>query len=375
MPHRHARRAFTLIELLVVIAIIGVLIALLLPAVQMAREAARRAQCSNNLKQIGLGLHNYLDAQHCFPTNGCYWRAGSSAADVTGGGFSTFGFLLPFVDQGTIFDMVNYNACGHPNGSSNTVMNTTAAKQRVSTYLCPSDEAVNIPDAATATYLDAGDGSYCVNNGWPRQSTGINGERQSPNWNTIWPIGNGFMGAHPSYINSVVDENFWIANFGSGGFRTPTGWVVSQKNVSDGLSKTAAYSERLINPYATVQDARRNLWYFGDGVTPKTQSQLAAGCAATTTTSSYGIYIGGSWITTLFEFGNAYQHLMTPNTRNCRYGASNTPTYSGNNSAISVSSQHPGGVNVLMGDGSVQFTSNSIDQGVWWAMGTRDGGD
>jgi len=371
MRHRRSH-GFTLIELLVVIAIIGVLIALLLPAVQQAREAARRAQCSNHLKQIGVALHNYLDTHQVFPSNGSYWRCGSAGgSDQTGGGFSTFGFLLPYIEQGQLADLLNFDGNGHPNGCDNTFRNYTVARTSIKSYVCPSDDAINLPPSTGATYLEAGDCSYAVNNGWPRQSTGYGGERGG-HTATNWPIGNGFMGAHPSFINPGVNEAFWITSIGCA---APFGWTVSQQNVSDGLSKTAAYSEHLINPGALVEDPRRNVWYWGDGLTPQTLPQMATGCTSTTTRSSASVYPGGSWISPLYWFANTYQHVLTPNTRNCRYGASDFTTYSGNNIAMTPSSNHPGGVNVLKGDGSVDFTSNSIDQKAWWALGSRNGND
>ena len=117
------RSGFTLIELLVVIAIIGVLIALLLPAVQQAREAARRTQCVSNLKQLGLAFHNYNDTFRCFPYSGSHYRC-----DVTfglGGGFSQFGFMLPFLEQGLLFDALNHTGNGSavPTGCGSAAMN------------------------------------------------------------------------------------------------------------------------------------------------------------------------------------------------------------------------------------------------------------
>src|SRR5262245_46746149 len=140
MVSRFRRRGFTLIELLVVIAIIGVLIALLLPAVQMAREAARRTQCVNHLKQFVLAVHNYQDAHRVFPSQGSYWRCGGGS-DWTGAGFSTFGLLLPFLDRSDIADRINYGMSGHPNGCPNTVTNQTAGRTKLGLFLCPSDDA------------------------------------------------------------------------------------------------------------------------------------------------------------------------------------------------------------------------------------------
>jgi prepilin-type N-terminal cleavage/methylation domain-containing protein/prepilin-type processing-associated H-X9-DG protein len=364
MVRRRRSSGFTLIELLVVIAIIGVLIALLLPAVQQAREAARRSQCTNNMKQIGVALHNYLDTHKVFPSQGSYWRC---TTDWVGGGFSTFGQLLPFMERDDLWNSLNHSGNGHPNGCANTFKNYTVAATTVSSFICPSDDAQH-PIASGV--LAAGDCSYTVNNGWPRQSTGINGEIAG-HTTSNWPPGNGFMGAHPSYIGPNLNEAFWIGL----GARAPFGWKVGERDITDGLSKTAAYSERLINPGQTVRDPRRNVWYFGDGVTPLTMQAFANGCTATTTSSSVSVYVGGSWLSPIGDFGNTYQHVLTPNTRNCRYGASSVHTYSGSNIAFSPSSQHAGGVNMLFADGSATFVQNSIDQKVWWALGTRSRND
>jgi prepilin-type N-terminal cleavage/methylation domain-containing protein len=123
MPHgRRSRRGFTLIELLVVIAIIAVLIALLLPAVQQARESARRTQCSNNLKQIGLAIHNYHDSDTRFPL---------SSIDSTLGRSGIFASILPYLDQGNTYQQYNFSL-----GNSDP-SNLTAVSQRIPAFLCP----------------------------------------------------------------------------------------------------------------------------------------------------------------------------------------------------------------------------------------------
>jgi len=372
MVARSRSRGFTLIELLVVIAIIGVLIALLLPAVQQAREAARRAKCVNNLKQIGLAAHNYLDTHKSFPSAGSYWRCGGGS-DWAGGGFSALGMILPLMDRSDLSDMINFGMNGNPNGCPNTAPNYTAARFKCGMYLCPSDEAFNLPPISGSPYQEAGDGSYAVNNGWPRQATGYNGERGGHSA-TSWPIGNGFAGIHPAYVSPGTNEVFWTTSL-SPPLHLPLGWVVKDKSFPDGLSKTAAFSERLINPGLIVRDPRRNYYVFGDGTTPRTLAQLADDCRLATTPFTNSFTIGASWLAPLSDYGNTYQHLMTPNTKNCRYGSSSNHTISGNNFAFTPSSSHPGGVNVLYGDGSVNFISNSIDQRTWWALGSRDGGD
>jgi len=366
MIKRSRSPGFTLIELLVVIAIIGVLISLLLPAVQMARQAARRAQCVNNMKQIGLALHNYIDAHKVFPPQGSHWTCGGSN-DWSGGGFSALTFMLPFFERADLSYSINFGMNGHPSGCPNTDANATALMVRIGGFLCPSDGARN---TGGATFYDAADGNYTGNNGWPRQATGQGTERGGHSA-TSWPIGNGFMGSIPAFLSPVSDEAFWIAS----GARSPFGWVVSLKSIADGTTKTAAYSERLINSSNIVKDTRRNLWYFGDGTTPRSLPQLVDACSVTTTTSSTSDMVGGSWMSSVADFGNVYQHMMPPNSRNCRYGSSAVQTYSGSNIAMTPSSNHGDGVNVLFADGSVNWVSSTIDRRAWWAMGSRDAND
>ena len=132
---------FTLVELLVVIAIIGILVGLLLPAVQAAREAARRMQCSNNLKQIGLALHNYHDGHRSFPKVWYYWNGNSNGTDKQPAGFySGLGWrvmILPFMEQGNLYNQFNFSLPIHSNVG--TPSNLSLVQTPVQTYLCPSD--------------------------------------------------------------------------------------------------------------------------------------------------------------------------------------------------------------------------------------------
>jgi len=366
-----------LIELLVVIAIIGVLIALLLPAVQAAREAARRTQCNNNLKQIGVACHVYLSSSNVFPMTGSYWRC--AAADGVGGGFSALASILPYMEKSELANAINWNMNGHPNGCDGTAPNLTVAMITISFYLCPSEDAKNdpalfvIPGATTPAIANGGDSSYVINNGWPRQSTGPNGERASNMTSKKLPPGNGFAGVMPSYLNSTgLTEAFWATL----DVYPVHGWTVGPRDISDGLSKTAAFSERLINPETITVDERRNVYFWGDGLTPDTLKNMALGCEQIGVASTASTpYIGGGWTSPVSICGNAYEHLLTPNKRHCRYGGSSNQTISGQNQALTAGSNHPGGVNMLFADGSVQFIQNSIDQVVYWGIGSRNGNE
>ncbi len=156
-----SRRAFTLIELLVVIAIIAILVALLLPAVQQAREAARRTQCKNNLKQIGLALHNYAEAMTRFPPGYVTYAAGTATTIATTPGWGWPAMLLPYLDQQNLYDQINFKL------PVQDPSNAAATSVFVSTFVCPSDSFPSGPfniysDAANTTLLlQAPPFSYC----------------------------------------------------------------------------------------------------------------------------------------------------------------------------------------------------------------------
>ena len=137
-----ARRGFTLIELLVVIAIIAVLIALLLPAVQSAREAARRIQCTNNLKQLGLALHNYITATGAMPpgvdTTTAYAKTSPPGSLSTWTSWSAQALLLPYVEQGPLYNAANFSWACCSSGVSDQI-NSTVSRTRIASFLCPSD--------------------------------------------------------------------------------------------------------------------------------------------------------------------------------------------------------------------------------------------
>ena len=148
MPKVNVRKkGFTMIELLVVIAIIAVLIALLLPAVQQAREAARRTQCKNNLKQMGLGLHNYESTYRVFPSSGESPMPGNTSITVFFPA-STFSLILPYIDQGPVYSLINFNQ--HYTDNANSIV---AGKTKITSFLCPSN-GITTPDAAGFGLVD-----------------------------------------------------------------------------------------------------------------------------------------------------------------------------------------------------------------------------
>jgi prepilin-type N-terminal cleavage/methylation domain-containing protein/prepilin-type processing-associated H-X9-DG protein len=308
---RRRRRGFTLIELLVVIAIIGVLIALLLPAVQAAREAARRTQCVNNLKQIALGMHNYLDARGALP--GAYLVYPTTE-------FSALSQALPQLEQSASFNALNFSLpYGDP--SNDTVRLTT-----VSSFICPSDYPNPIPSRGGQTNYMADMGSWIV---W-QASTG-------PNVNLSPP--NGVF-----YGNSST----------------------RLAEISDGLSNTAIFSERvladgsnaIVSPIADV---------FFSPAAPTTLDEAAQACQAVdinNLSNQFPLFMGAPWI----NGQHIFLHATPPNSRSCGFFISLR-------AVMPPSSRHPGGVNLALGDGSVRFIKDSINLATWRALGTRSGGE
>jgi prepilin-type N-terminal cleavage/methylation domain-containing protein len=202
MQLSHRRRGFTLIELLVVIAIIAVLISLLLPAVQSAREAARRAQCTNNLKQIGLAVHNYLSSNNSLPPAYIPYGVGPGGTN-TGQSFSGLARMLPFLEQNSIYNAINFNVSARWGASGNDIVssmngstadcdewgliNASATGNQITSFLCPSDtELANLTGfifVPGGTSQLVGRHNYPMNGGTnPFASGSLNGAVYVPNW-------------------------------------------------------------------------------------------------------------------------------------------------------------------------------------------------
>lgn len=362
-----ARLAFTLVELLVVIAIIGVLVGLLLPAVQAAREAARRMQCSNNLKQLGLAVHNYESSHQAFPLT---TTGPSQVTPHLGSGFySWLTMVLPQIEQTPLYNSIQFGESMVDSKSfasssdyrlltiSDSHPNALAAATRVSTFLCPSDSI-----SMTSTLGSAGPapGSYAGNVGWVRGTTGISGHALSLSKSN---------GAMP-FVNPAK----------------PDAWQVPKikfNSFSDGTSNTALISERLVNNAEAVRGP------FGTQLqgptTPATLSFCAGGGSQTRSLPRWVTYCGSvsvsdatytlphgrSWISGWTLAANLYMHVMPINSRNCHlYGGEDDGA-----NIVSASSNHFGGAQTVFADGHVAFVSDNIDPVVWWSIGSRNGGE
>jgi prepilin-type N-terminal cleavage/methylation domain-containing protein/prepilin-type processing-associated H-X9-DG protein len=319
------RTAFTLVELLVVIAIIGTLIALLLPAIQSAREAARRLQCNNNLKQIGLALHAYHNSYNQFPSGYRSTVGSNGLADDKGPGWGWAAYILPFMEETSLFGEIHFDK--DIRDSTNAIARMTSVR----TYLCASD-------IANTTFAVDSLGDSGPNYSRPVVDAGGN-PVQVAHANYAGIFGNPEMTSDPGYLSSDPARGpthrgmFW---------RNSTTQI---RDVTDGTSHTLFVGERCSTlAYVTWAGA-----VTGGQVPPKIPD-------------SYGYGAEGASVLALGHTGDA----------------SDVPPHTPNSTVNHVDdfwSQHPQGANFLFVDGSVHIIGNTIDPAVWWALGTRSGGE
>lgn len=351
------RKGFTLIELLVVIAIIAVLIALLLPAVQSAREAARRSQCTNNLKQLGLGIHNYISTNESFPLGGSH-----APYDVGGyynpqpintqvgaidnwSGWSAQALMLPYLEQTPVYNTMNFSWSATRAPGAN--YNSTAYNTALNIFACPSDG----------------------------------------NWNTV-------------KSNGGVNLNNYFASMGTSAYSTSgvgaaiTGLFgyqtkVTVATVTDGTSNTVAFSEGLVGDRNQLGKVRANSTGNAPAGSPTGNQQYDAAaipgavqaeiitCNNTFKTTNTNNDRGYRWGAGLLGY-SMFNTLIGPNGgglanfNSCRIGCCSQAAHA---HYVLASSNHPGGVNVLMADGSVRFIKNTISLPTWWAIGTKGNGE
>jgi len=360
-PRTERRDAFTLVELLVVIAIIGILMSLLLPAVQQAREAARRLECTNNLKQIGLAMHNHLDQFGFFPA--------SAPTDTY---YSVHVQLMPYIDPA-----VSQNLLA-PESWSGASGNDAAAAANIPTLLCPSDPVEN-----SRVYWEGfGDVSYVGNYGWPRNATGMNGERVISG--DQWPRPNGMLGINYRLENAAVYLSGGVPELLAAAKGDPT-IKIKPRDVTDGLSNTAAFSERLKNDGVVYLDESvpdtRVVYRGSSSLGTATLQEMADQCRSLPLSArgSTSRSLGGWWVDGYATTMNSYNHLMTPNTRSCYFpigGSSWTEKvheWDGDGGGT-ASSAHVAGVNVLLGDGSVRYVTETVSSEIWWPLGAGNDG-
>lgn len=336
------RRGFTLVELLVVIAIIGILVALLLPAVQAAREAARRSQCTNNLRQLGLAAHNFEGAKKSFPIGR---RSGTTInPDGSNSTILQWGHLsliLPYAEEESVHDLIDYTQ-----GSGIS----PARLVQIGFFLCPSDSSedrMNVPVCQGTEWADAGRTNYHGNGG--------NDTGQSK---TIGGV--------------VVEQNNGIF---------VTNLAVKFKHITDGTSHTALYSE------AIRGDGNNNLaevpgdWFRISG-TNQTAAVVFQKCSGLSNPAGS---VGGSqyscrgrnWVHGDYTTSR-YNHVMPPNGISCSQSSSgnvNAIPVNEDGTATTASSRHSGGVNMASADGSTHFVSEDIDYLIWSALGSRNGAE
>ncbi len=320
------RGGFTLVELMAVLGIISLLIALLLPAAQAARESARRASCQNNLHQIGLALHNYHQ------TNGTFPPAITGVHTNWYGDFSVQARMLPFLDQPSLYNSINFTRGTFPPDAYNmplrswekeiNKLNATASHASVGNFLCPSDG------------LAVG----------PRNSY------------------RGNVGVGPGYRTSAE-----YPDSGNGVF--PEVVMIDASSITDGLSHTAAFAERLCGT-GLADSPSRERDAFPQPYELFTADQMLVGCRIASLRGRFPFVTNGGWWFWTGRERSLYSHAQPPNGAIPDCLLRQTDPAKGMTTARS---NHPGGVNVLMSDGSGRFVQETMSWAVWRGLGTRNG--
>ena len=329
-------RGFTLIELLVVVSVIAILMGLLLPAVQQSRESARRLQCVNHLKQIGLALQSYHSTYERFPAivSPTAWTLGKPIP-WSGHEYSPLARCLAEMEQVPLYNSVNFT---NPTASAFSILqNQTAMQTTIETFVCPSDTSSGVPGYARVNY------------------------RFSHGTTALFAPGN-------------ADPQSWDGSFSVHRFYRAA-------DFADGLSNTIGASERLQGDWETTQfkrggDYRLTIIDIDYGHWQPDRSLSL--CAAWPMGGPHESRSGESWFLSANHFTN-YNHVQTPNgaVADCAFDNLTESLHhrSMHNGVFTATSHHSGGVNAMRMDGSVQFEHDGISLGVWRALATRSGGE
>ncbi len=339
--------AFTLVELLVVIAIIGILISLLLPAVQSARESARRMQCSNNMKQIGLGVHNYHDTYKTMP------------AGFTGTGFTWSGAILPYIEQGNLYSMLSFDSSneaigGYRHNTSGTVIssesdtpidNVKVCMTHIPTYYCTS---TTLPKHQPGSYNNIYNRAIACYRGNAGSDVG------NDNVRTMRPEGYTVGGV-------TIPDSDMISLSGHRGPRKASGAPIANPNgplygnswlsfgaVKDGLSNTVLVGESVPAPDFSKDSQGMDFWHTGG-------NQWWGWKPGDDQATEFSEALGSGMIQL-----NAF--FLTPNIH-------------GTFIEVAFGSEHPNGANFSLGDGSVHYITNSVNWDTYRAAHSRNGGE
>jgi prepilin-type N-terminal cleavage/methylation domain-containing protein/prepilin-type processing-associated H-X9-DG protein len=352
------RRGFTLIELLVVIAIIGILIALLLPAVQAAREAARRAQCTNNLKQMALAAMNFESQFGTLPPG-----LGPYPTNPPGGGGrgSLQTVILPLLESANLYSAFNFeyniNLFGNPQQA-----NHTAQCQIVAAYVCPSDGesaryTVTGGELGYSNYFGSTGNTACTVAGTAHASHEQNAQRLG-----VFNIN--LDRGKPQYLdpptNSKLNPDYQRAI------------AVTIADIKDGTSQTAMFSETKRS--RSVQNLAAEI-PIPDPINVYTTGDLLGNDAiippisCSNFANSTRIRYRGQQYYRNLPSTSFYSHTIPPNYR--LWDCTNTPNF--NQGHTAARSYHPGGVNLALCDGSIRFIKDTINLDIWRALGTRNG--
>lgn len=318
VPRRSRFAAFTLIELLVVIAIIAILIALLLPAVQQAREAARRTQCRNNLKQIGLALHNYESTHNVFPMGDCTVASIPMA--------TVHAYLLPYLDGGNAYALFNFNYQVNGNAA-----NAAARVQHIPSYHCPSDPGATLNLVANAITASSANYMQC-------------------------------LGSQALMVPVAATKPYAGVFFRNSSTRIGA--------IKDGTSNTALFAEIRKGPNNTTSFLDPAV---GDPIYYNVATNVAAGFTTTADQLDQNPALcdvpGNAWAYRGLQYYRAlmvatyYTHTLTPNARR-------RDCMSTEQGHAAARSYHTGGASVVLADGSVRFVSDNVDLNSWKAVGT-----